>query len=69
MQLYGFDVNGNQVSPPAWVTPKMASAVESYLRQGYAPTNLAFFGAGGDGKSIGAVQPMPPGGAIVVSSF
>lgn len=69
VQLYGFDVNGNQVTPPAWVNPAMVSSVGNYLRQGLAPTNLAFFGAGNDGKSIGAVDPIPPNAAIMVSSF
>lgn len=69
VQLYGFDVNGNQVTPPAWVNPAMVSNMANYLRQGLTPTNLALFGAGGDGKSIGAVESMPPSAAIMVSSF
>jgi hypothetical protein len=68
VQLYGFDINGNPVNPPAWVNPNMALNVESYLQQGYTPTNLALFGAGRDGKSVGAVEVLPPNGAISVSS-
>lgn len=68
VQLYGFDVNGNQVSPPDWVTPAIAQNIKGYLQQGYTPTNLAVFGAGSDGKSVGAVQPLPAGGAIWIMS-
>ena len=68
VQAYGFDLNGNPVNPPAWVNPNMAQAIESYLQQGYTPTNLALFGAGGDGKSVGAVEVLPPNGGVSVSS-
>jgi len=68
VQAYGFDLNGNPVNPPAWVNPNMAQAIESYLQQGYTPTNLALFGAGGDGKSVGAVEVLPPNGGVTVTS-
>ncbi len=68
IQLYGFDVNGNQVTPPAWVNENMVQTVQSYLQQGYAPSNLAFYGAGSDGQTVGAVQVLPAGGAISVTS-
>ena len=68
VQLYGFDVNGNQVTPPAWVNDNMVQAVESFVQQGYAPTNLGLFGAGSDGQSVGAVQVLPANAAISVTS-
>lgn len=68
IQLYGFDMNGNPVTPPAWVNSEMVHSVESFLQQGYTPTNLALFGAASDGKSIGAVEVLPANGGISVSS-
>ena len=68
VQIYGFDMNGNPITPPAWVTPNIVQSVESFLQQGYTPTNMALFGAGSDGKSVGAVEVMPPNGGISVSS-
>ena len=68
VQLYGFDVNGNQVTPPAWVNKNMVQSIESYIQQGYAPTNLALYGAGSDGKTVGAVEVLPSNAAISVSS-
>lgn len=68
VKLYGFDVNGNPVTPPAWVNQNMVQSVQSYVQQGYAPTNLALFGAAKDGKSVGAVEVMPPNGAIMVTA-
>jgi len=68
IQLYGFDVNGNQVTPPAWVNRNVAQAVSGYLQQGYAPTNLSFFGSGSDGQTVGAVQVLPADAALFVTS-
>ncbi len=68
VQLYGFDMNGNSVTPPAWVNENMVQTIEGYLQAGYAPTNLAFFDAGGDGKTVGAVDVLPPNAAISVTS-
>jgi hypothetical protein len=68
VQLYGFDVNGNQVTPPAWVNQNLVQNIRSYLEQGYAPSNLAFYGAGSDGKTVGAVEVLPPNAAISVTS-
>ena len=68
VQLYGFDVNGNQVTPPAWVNNNMVQSVETYLQRGYAPTNLAFFGAGSDGQTVGAIQVLPANAAISVTT-
>jgi hypothetical protein len=56
VQIYGFDVNGNQVTPPAWVNENMVTTIQSYLQEGFAPTNPALFGAASDGKTVGAVQ-------------
>jgi hypothetical protein len=68
VQLYGFDINGNPVTPPAWVSSNIVQSVESFLQQGYTPTNMALFGAASDGKSIGAVQVLPPNGGVSVTS-
>ena len=68
VQLYGFDINGNPVTPPAWVNSNIVQSIESYLQQGYTPTNLALFGAASDGKSVGAVEVLPPNGGVSVSS-
>lgn len=68
VQVYGFDVNGNQVTPPAWVNENMVQNIESYVQQGYAPTNLALYGAGSDGKTVGAVEVLPANAAISVTS-
>jgi hypothetical protein len=68
VQIYGFDVNGNQVTPPAWVNENIVQSIESYVQQGYAPTNLALYGAASDGKTVGAVEVLPPNAAISVSS-
>jgi len=68
VQIYGFDMNGNQVNPPAWVNPNIVQNIESYIQQGYTPTNLAFYGAGSDGKTVGAAEVLPSNAAISVSS-
>jgi hypothetical protein len=68
IQIYGFDVNGNPVTPPAWVNENMVQGVRSYLQQGFAPTNLALYGAGKDGKTVGAYEVLPVNAAISVSS-
>jgi hypothetical protein len=68
VKIYGFDMNGNQVTSPAWVNENMVQNVGSYLQEGYAPTNLSFFGAGGDGKTVGAIEVLPPNAAISVTS-
>lgn len=59
VQLYGFDANGNGVKPPAWVNLNMVQNLQSYLRQGFMPKNFALFGAGSDGKTVGAVDATP----------
>jgi hypothetical protein len=56
VQIYGFDVNGNQVTPPAWVNENMVTTIQSYVQEGFAPTNPALFGAASDGQTVGAVQ-------------
>jgi len=68
VKIYGFDMNGNQVTPPAWVNQNMVQNIRSYLDLGYAPSNLAFFGAGSDGKTVGAVEVLPPNAALSVTS-
>jgi hypothetical protein len=68
VQIYGYDVNGNQVTPPAWVNENMVQNLESYIQQGYAPTNLGFYGAGSDGKTVGAVEVLPSNAAISVTA-
>ncbi len=68
VQLYGFDAFGNVVTPPSWVNTNMVQNIQSYLQQGYSPTNPALFNAGSDGKTVGAVEVMPPNGAIMVTS-
>jgi len=68
IQLYGFDINGNLVTPPAWVNRNMAQTISSYLQTGYAPTNLGFFEAGSDGQTVGAVQVLPANAALFVTS-
>ncbi len=68
VQLYGFDVNGNQVTPPSWVNTNIVQNIQSYVQQGYAPTNSALFHAGSDGKTIGAVEVMPNNAAIMVTT-
>lgn len=68
VRLYGFDVNGNPVTPPAWVNQSMVQTMKSFVQQGYAPTNLGFFGAGSDGQSVGAVEVLPANAAIFVTS-
>jgi hypothetical protein len=68
VQLYGFDVNGNLITPPAWVNENMVQNIQSYVQAGYAPTNLALFGAGSDGKTPGAVEVLPVNAAIMVTS-
>jgi hypothetical protein len=68
VQLYGFDVNGNQVTPPSWVNPSIVQNIQSYVQQGYAPTNPALFHAGSDGRTIGAVEVMPSNAAIMVTT-
>ncbi len=68
VQLYGFDVNGSQVTPPSWVNENMVQNIQSYVQQGYAPTNPALFHAGSDGKTIGAVEVMPSNAAIMVTT-
>ena len=56
VQIYGFDVNGNQVTPPGWVNQNMVPTIQSYVQEGFAPTNPALFGAASDGQTVGAVQ-------------
>jgi len=68
VQLYGFDASGRQVNPPAWVTPNMVQDAQSYVQEGYAPTNLEFFQAGSDGQTVGSSQVLPPNAAISVTS-
>jgi len=68
VQLYGFDINGNLVTPPAWVNANMVQGMESYLQQGYAPTNLGFYGAGSDGRTVGAFEVLPANAAISVTA-
>jgi hypothetical protein len=68
VQVYGFDVNGKSITPPAWVNENMVQTVQSYVQEGYAPSNLAFFGSGSDGQTVGAVQVLPANAAISVTS-
>ncbi len=56
VQIYGFDVNGNQVTPPEWVNENIVTTIQSYVQDGFAPTNPALFGAASDGQTVGAVQ-------------
>ncbi len=68
VQLYGWDINGNAVTPPSWVNSGMVQRIQSYLQQGYTPTNLGLYNAGSDGTTVGAFGVIPPSGAIMVSS-
>jgi hypothetical protein len=68
IQLYGFDVSGNTVTPPAWVTSTIAKDIENYLLFGFAPTNPALFHAGGDSLTVGCCEVIPPNGGISVAN-
>src|SRR4029077_17024528 len=48
----GYDFQGNAITPVSWATT--ANAL-SYIRAGFAPTNVALHNAGSDGADIGAV--------------
>lgn len=68
VKLYGFDASGNPVTPPSWVNANMVQNIQSYLHQGYLPANLALFGAGSDGKTIGAVEATPADAAVMATT-
>jgi hypothetical protein len=46
----------------------MVPTIQSYVQEGFAPTNLALFGAASDGQTVGAVQVLTHMAQLTVST-